>query len=200
MLWSLTWLLVVGRVLRVLKLSHSRPHRSTTPSLMNSANKDDNEGYSTYVAKSGSSSDTASEDEYVSETPTSGVGRFLLPPPLAIPRLSNEVWKFGGAHICLAPTMSQDHAQLDSGLICKVVLPMNKTDLSVSIFMFASELPFQSLYRKVWMAKQKSIVKIAGKSRTTEYLRSYKLCMSASPRASVFSVEELEPVDGWLQT
>ncbi|XP_029152475.1 uncharacterized protein [Arachis hypogaea] len=34
---------------------------------------------------------------------------------------------------CLAPTMSQDHVQLDSGLICKVVLPMIKTDPSVSI-------------------------------------------------------------------
>ncbi|RYR78834.1 hypothetical protein Ahy_A01g003697 [Arachis hypogaea] len=30
-----------------------------------------------------------------------------------------KVGKFGGPHTCLAPTMSQDHTQLDSSLICK---------------------------------------------------------------------------------
>ncbi|RYR79932.1 hypothetical protein Ahy_A01g004724 [Arachis hypogaea] len=31
----------------------------------------------------------------------------------------DEIWRVGGAHTCLAPTMSQDHRQLDSSLICK---------------------------------------------------------------------------------
>ncbi|RYQ98722.1 hypothetical protein Ahy_B07g086486 [Arachis hypogaea] len=44
-----------------------------------------------------------------------------------------EVRRFSGLHTRLAPTMSQNHAQLDSGLICKVMLPMIKTDPSVSI-------------------------------------------------------------------
>ncbi|QHO51614.1 uncharacterized protein DS421_1g32370 [Arachis hypogaea] len=54
-----------------------------------SADGSDSEGNSTYVAGSGSSSDTVSEDEFIPETPSGSVGRFLLPPPLAIPRLSD---------------------------------------------------------------------------------------------------------------
>ncbi|RYR50570.1 hypothetical protein Ahy_A07g037191 [Arachis hypogaea] len=53
------------------------------------ANENDSEGDSTYVTGSESSRDTTFEDEYVPETPSGGVGRFLLPPPLAITRLSD---------------------------------------------------------------------------------------------------------------
>ncbi|RYQ97431.1 hypothetical protein Ahy_B08g093477 [Arachis hypogaea] len=85
---------------------------------------------------------TSSSDEHVLETPTGGGARF------------------GGAHTCLAPTMSQDHTQLDSSLNCKVVLPIIKTDLSVCISMLQSVMHqsyhFKSSYRKMWMAKQKS--------------------------------------------
>ncbi|RYQ88807.1 hypothetical protein Ahy_B09g095786 isoform A [Arachis hypogaea] len=35
-----------------------------------------------------------------------------------------EVRMFGGPHSCLVPTMSQDHRQLDSSLICRVILPL----------------------------------------------------------------------------
>ncbi|RYR33058.1 hypothetical protein Ahy_A10g047608 [Arachis hypogaea] len=52
-------------------------------------------------------------------------------------RVLEEVRRFDGAHTCLVPTMSQDHAQ-NSDLICKVVLPMIKTDLSVSILVLQS--------------------------------------------------------------
>ncbi|XP_016178595.1 uncharacterized protein LOC107621064 [Arachis ipaensis] len=62
--------------------------------------------------------------------------------------------------------MSQDHAQLDSGLICKVVLPMIKTDPLVSIPVLQSVVHqsyhFKPSYRKVWMANQKAIAKIYG--------------------------------------
>ncbi|RYQ96448.1 hypothetical protein Ahy_B08g092209 [Arachis hypogaea] len=67
--------------LKVTPIHYAQPH--------DSADEDDSEGDSTYVAGSGSSSDTASEDEYVLETPSGGVGRFLLPPCLAIPQLSD---------------------------------------------------------------------------------------------------------------
>ncbi|XP_025675487.1 uncharacterized protein [Arachis hypogaea] len=66
-----------------------------------------------------------------------------------------EVHRFVGSHTCLAPTMFQDHAQLDSGLICKVVLSMIKTDPLMSIPMLQSAVHqsyhFKPSYRKVWM-------------------------------------------------
>ncbi|RYR33485.1 hypothetical protein Ahy_A10g048085 isoform B [Arachis hypogaea] len=43
------------------------------------------------------------------------------------------VRRVGGAHTCLAPTMSQNHRQLDSNLICKVILPLIQSNPSVSI-------------------------------------------------------------------
>ncbi|RYQ85645.1 hypothetical protein Ahy_B10g105220 [Arachis hypogaea] len=42
-----------------------------------------------------------------------------------------EVRRVGGAHSCLAPTMSQDHHQLDSSLICRVILPLIQSNPSV---------------------------------------------------------------------
>ncbi|XP_057739751.1 uncharacterized protein LOC130956783 [Arachis stenosperma] len=47
-----------------------------------------------------------------------------------------EVRSFGGPHSCLAPTMSQDHCQLDSSLICRVILPLIQSNPSVSIPIF----------------------------------------------------------------
>ncbi|RYR66366.1 hypothetical protein Ahy_A03g012361 [Arachis hypogaea] len=70
-----------------------------------SADDSVSEGDSTYVAGSGSSSDTVLEDEFLSETPNSSVGRFLLSPPLAIPRLSNILSHY--------QTLNLDAMQLD---------------------------------------------------------------------------------------
>ncbi|RYR29626.1 hypothetical protein Ahy_B01g054064 [Arachis hypogaea] len=193
--------------LKAALIHYAQPHGS--------ADEDNSKGDSTYVAGPRSSSDTASEDKFVPETPSGGIGRFLLPPPLAIPRLSDgpshyqtlnldamqadnllnpgneedyntdgvvefqvghrfrnreavlmavknysvrrnaryrEVRRFGGLHTCLAPTMSQDHAQLNSGF-CKVVLLMIKTDPSVSIPVLQSVVHqsyhFKPSYRKV---------------------------------------------------
>ncbi|QHN78464.1 uncharacterized protein DS421_19g661600 [Arachis hypogaea] len=77
---------VVGMdsLLQLLKSCRSRRHRPH-----DSADDSDSEDNSTYVAGSGSSSDTMSEDEFVPETPNGSVGRFLLPLPLAIPWLSD---------------------------------------------------------------------------------------------------------------
>ncbi|QHN83255.1 uncharacterized protein DS421_20g703140 [Arachis hypogaea] len=62
-------------------IHYVQPHDSVDDS--------DSEGDFTYVARSGSSTDTVSEDEFVPETPDGSIGRFLLPLPLAIPRLSD---------------------------------------------------------------------------------------------------------------
>ncbi|RYQ92607.1 hypothetical protein Ahy_B09g098833 [Arachis hypogaea] len=47
--------------------------------------------------------------------------------------LDGGVRRVGGAHTCLAPTMSQDHRQLDSGLICNVILSLIQSNPSSSI-------------------------------------------------------------------
>ncbi|RYR74095.1 hypothetical protein Ahy_A02g008712 [Arachis hypogaea] len=44
-----------------------------------------------------------------------------------------EVRRFGGPHSYLAPTMSQDHRQLDSSLIYRVILPLIQSNPSISI-------------------------------------------------------------------
>ncbi|RYQ97272.1 hypothetical protein Ahy_B08g093304 isoform A [Arachis hypogaea] len=65
-----------------------------------------------------------------------------------------EVRRVGGVHSCLTPTMSQDHRQFDSSLICK-------SNPSVSILVLQgvvrASYHFKPSYRKVWMAKQKDI-------------------------------------------
>ncbi|RYR43834.1 hypothetical protein Ahy_A08g040232 [Arachis hypogaea] len=166
-----------------------------------SADEYNSEGYSTYVAGSRSSSDTASTDEYVPETPTGSVGQFFMPPPLAIPRLSEHT-------PILAPTISQDHAQLDSSLICRVVLPMIKTEPSVSIPVLQSAVHqsyhFKPSYQNVWMAKKKgghiySRRLLAAIEKNIESLPIMRVT-HCDHRAFVFSVEEVEPVDGWSQT
>ncbi|XP_025679527.1 uncharacterized protein LOC127745565 [Arachis duranensis] len=62
--------------------------------------------------------------------------------------------------------MSQDHHQLDSSLICKVISPMIQSNPSVTIPVLQSAVHasyhFKPLYRKVWMAKQKAIARIYG--------------------------------------
>ncbi|XP_016200088.1 uncharacterized protein LOC107641096 [Arachis ipaensis] len=77
-----------------------------------------------------------------------------------------EVQRFGGSHSCLAPTMSQDHRQLDSSLICRVILPLIQSNPSVSIPVLQGAVQasyhFKQSYRKVWMVKQKAIARIYG--------------------------------------
>ncbi|RYR28443.1 hypothetical protein Ahy_B01g052571 [Arachis hypogaea] len=75
-----------------------------------------------------------------------------------------EVRRAGGAHSCLTPTMSQDHRQLDSSLICRVILPLIQFNPSVSIPVLQGAVyasyHFKPSYRKVWMVKQKAIAQI----------------------------------------
>ncbi|RYR11657.1 hypothetical protein Ahy_B04g069174 [Arachis hypogaea] len=64
-----------------------------------------------------------------------------------------EVWRVGGVHSCLAPTMSQDYRQLDSSLICRVILPLIQSNSSVSIPVLQGAVQasyhFKPSYRKV---------------------------------------------------
>ncbi|RYR02538.1 hypothetical protein Ahy_B06g081337 [Arachis hypogaea] len=62
---------------------------------------------------------------------TSDTGEFNFQPWMFY--FVREVRRVGGAHTCLAPTMSQDYQQLDSSLICKVILPLIQSSPSVSI-------------------------------------------------------------------
>nr|XP_029145228.1 uncharacterized protein LOC114924537 [Arachis hypogaea] len=63
-----------------------------------------------------------------------------------------EVRKVGGVHSCLAPTMSQNHRQLDSSLICWVILPLIQSNHSVSILVLQGAVQasyhFKPSYKK----------------------------------------------------
>ncbi|RYR02802.1 hypothetical protein Ahy_B06g081631 [Arachis hypogaea] len=64
-----------------------------------------------------------------------------------------EVWRVGGVHNCLAPTMSQDHQQMDSSLIYNVILPLIQSNHSISIPVLQGAVQqsyhFKPSYRKV---------------------------------------------------
>ncbi|RYR31560.1 hypothetical protein Ahy_B01g056377 [Arachis hypogaea] len=44
-----------------------------------------------------------------------------------------DVRRFGGPHSCLGPTISQDHRQLDSSLICRVILSLIQSHRRLSM-------------------------------------------------------------------
>ncbi|XP_025648230.1 uncharacterized protein [Arachis hypogaea] len=81
--------------------------------------------------------------------------------------------------------MSQDHRQLDSSLICRVILPLIQSNPSVSIPVLQSAIQasyhFKPSYRKVWMAKQKAIVRIYGDweelyNKVLKLLQALQIC------------------------
>ncbi|RYR74321.1 hypothetical protein Ahy_A02g008995 [Arachis hypogaea] len=149
---------------------------------------EDEESDEEYIADShgSGSSEDDDDDEFIPETPIGGSVRYLLPFSYLIPELSSipshyhtldydamyeetpylnieadnyntdgDVHKFGGPYTCLAPTMSQDH---------RLILPLIHSNTSVSITVLESTVRqsyhFKPLYRKVWMARQKTIAQI----------------------------------------
>ncbi|RYR68121.1 hypothetical protein Ahy_A03g014593 [Arachis hypogaea] len=110
-----------------------------------SADDSDSEDDSTYVAGAGLSSDTLSENEFVLETPSSSVGRFSNREAVLMAVKNYNIRQNAEYRVL-------DHAQLDSGLICKVVLSMIKTDPLMSIPMLQSAVHqsyhFKPSYRK----------------------------------------------------
>ncbi|XP_015938780.1 uncharacterized protein LOC107464366 [Arachis duranensis] len=77
-----------------------------------------------------------------------------------------EVKRYNGPHTCLATSISSDHRSLDYHVISTFIMPMVRADASVSIKVLlnatAAHFGFRPTYRRVWMAKQKSIALIYG--------------------------------------
>ncbi|XP_057739666.1 uncharacterized protein LOC130956664 [Arachis stenosperma] len=77
-----------------------------------------------------------------------------------------EVRKYQGPHNCLASTTLQDHAQLDSNVICQHIFPMVQADATICIKVLQGSVEsaygYKVSYKKVWLAKQKAIAIIYG--------------------------------------
>ncbi|XP_057746270.1 uncharacterized protein LOC130965529 [Arachis stenosperma] len=77
-----------------------------------------------------------------------------------------EVKRYNGPYTCLATSISSDHRSLDYHVISAFIMPMVRADASVSIKVLlnatAAHFGFRPTYRRVWMAKQKSIALIYG--------------------------------------
>ncbi|XP_016191863.1 uncharacterized protein LOC107632712 [Arachis ipaensis] len=77
-----------------------------------------------------------------------------------------EVRKYNGAHTCLATSISSDHRQLDYHVICPRIYPLIRADVTVTIKVLQeateSTYGFRPSYRKVWKAKQKTVIHIYG--------------------------------------
>ncbi|RYQ83933.1 hypothetical protein Ahy_B10g102815 isoform A [Arachis hypogaea] len=67
---------------------------------------------------------------------------------------------------CLTSTMSQDHAQLDSNVICQHIFPMVHADATICVKVLQGSIEsaygYKVSYKKVWHAKQKAIARIYG--------------------------------------
>ncbi|XP_015950461.1 uncharacterized protein LOC107475345 [Arachis duranensis] len=77
-----------------------------------------------------------------------------------------EIRKYEGPHSCLASSMSQDHAQLDSNVICQHIFPMVHADATICVKVLQGSVEsaygYKVSYKKVWHAKQKAIARIYG--------------------------------------
>ncbi|XP_015950053.1 uncharacterized protein LOC107474921 [Arachis duranensis] len=77
-----------------------------------------------------------------------------------------EIQKYEGPHSCLASSMSQDHAQLDSNVICQHIFPMVHADATICVKVLQGSVEsaygYKVSYKKVWHAKQKAIARIYG--------------------------------------
>ena len=84
-------------------------------------------------------------------------------------RRKKELWeirKYNGPHTCVSASLSQDHPQLDTNVICVTIFPMVQADSTISIKVLQGAIEnrfgFKTSYRKVWLAKQKAITRIFG--------------------------------------
>ncbi|RYR20336.1 hypothetical protein Ahy_B03g065443 [Arachis hypogaea] len=121
---------------------------------------------------SGSSEDD-DKKEFVLDMPAEAVVPYILPPPPPSPALFygeddynldvREVLRVGRADTCLAPTMSQDHRQLDIILIYSVILLLIQPNPSVSIPVLQGAVRqsyhLKPSYRKVWMESYNKVPK-----------------------------------------
>ncbi|RYR21417.1 hypothetical protein Ahy_B03g066701 [Arachis hypogaea] len=77
-----------------------------------------------------------------------------------------KVRKYQGPHSCLASATSQDHAQLNSNVICQHIFPMVQADATICIKVLQGSVEsaygYKVSYKKVWLVKQKAIARIYG--------------------------------------
>ncbi|XP_015941722.1 uncharacterized protein LOC107467196 [Arachis duranensis] len=86
--------------------------------------------------------------------------------------------KYDGSHSCLASSMSQDHAQLDSNVICQHIFPMVHADATICVKVLQGSVEsaygYKVSYKKVWHAKQKAVERIYGDwDESYDQLRRY---------------------------
>ncbi|RYR44560.1 hypothetical protein Ahy_A08g040881 [Arachis hypogaea] len=89
-----------------------------------------------------------------------------------------EIRKYDGPHSCLASSMSQDHTQLDSNVICQHIFPMVHADATICVKVLQGSVEsaygYKVSYKKVWHAKQKAIGRIYGDwDESYDQLRRY---------------------------
>ncbi|RYQ85831.1 hypothetical protein Ahy_B10g105454 [Arachis hypogaea] len=77
-----------------------------------------------------------------------------------------EIKRYNGSHTCPRSSISQDHFKLDSITIAEAIKPLVEADPSIKVKSVIAEVQskfnYTISYRKVWLAKQKSIEKIFG--------------------------------------
>ncbi|RYQ87981.1 hypothetical protein Ahy_B09g095459 isoform B [Arachis hypogaea] len=78
------------------------------------------------------------------------------------------IMSYNGSHTCIRSTIShdQDHVKLDSGTIAEAIKPLVEADLSLKVKSVIAEVQskfnYTISYRKVWLAKEKTVEKIFG--------------------------------------
>ncbi|XP_016199284.1 uncharacterized protein LOC107640260 [Arachis ipaensis] len=77
-----------------------------------------------------------------------------------------EVRRYNDPHTCLATSISSDHRQLDYHVICARIFLLVRADAAVTVKVLQqateADYGFRPSYRKVWMAKQKTVAQIYG--------------------------------------
>ncbi|XP_020970082.1 uncharacterized protein LOC110268336 [Arachis ipaensis] len=107
-----------------------------------------------------------------------------------------EIRKYEGPHSCLASTMSQDHAQLDSNVICQHIFPMVHADVTICVKVLQGSVEsaygYKVSYKKVWHAKQKAIARIYGDwDESYDQLRRYLSALQAFVPGTIVDLQTL---------
>ncbi|RYR68764.1 hypothetical protein Ahy_A03g015235 [Arachis hypogaea] len=81
-------------------------------------------------------------------------------------RMEYSSKRYNGRHTCTIGMISQDHSKLNSNTVVETIRPLVETDLSIKVKSMIAEVQsrfnYTISYRKVWLAKQKSIAKVFG--------------------------------------
>ncbi|XP_025617251.1 uncharacterized protein [Arachis hypogaea] len=107
-----------------------------------------------------------------------------------------EIRKYEGPHSCLASTMSQDHAQLDSNIICQHIFPMVHADATICVKVLQGSVEsaygYKVSYKKVWHANQKAIARIYGDwDESYDQLRRYLSALQGFVPGTIVDLQTL---------